>query len=107
MSKKVANKYPNASHPGIFASFMFGLANRLNRMQNGANSLSPNMRGNVPTPRVKMSSSPMNAGMRGVGLNPAETFAMGWEQIFSPVFAYDQRRPQQVVDEFNNWGNMS
>lgn len=54
---------------------------------------------------IGVASVGADEAMRGLGLNYMENFAAGYEQIFSPVFAYDQTDPARVKRRFNE-GNI-
>lgn len=43
----------------------------------------------------------MEEGMRALGLNPLESFGATMEQIYTPVFLYDQNDPQAVKQTFS------
>ena len=53
------------------------------------------------SPGINMQAAPTNAATRGMGLNYMESFGAGYEQIFTPIFAYDQRDPARVTRNFN------
>lgn len=52
-------------------------------------------------PRTNTHMMPMNAAMRGAGLNFAESFGATFEQFFTPVFTYNQNQGSGVVQDFN------
>lgn len=53
------------------------------------------------SPTINAQAAPTNAATRGMGLNYMESFGAGYEQIFTPIFAYDQTDPARVKRNFN------
>jgi hypothetical protein len=60
---------------------------------------------NDDDPELTMNSSSAPAAMRSFGMNYMESFGASMEQIYTPVFLYDQRKPEQVKRAFNE-GNL-
>lgn len=50
---------------------------------------------------INVSAVSIEEGMRSLGLNPLESFGASMEQIYTPVFLYDQNNKAGVIETFN------
>lgn len=60
---------------------------------------------NDSDPDLSIQSGSAQGAMRSMGMNYMESFGASMEQIYTPVFLYDQRKPEQVKRAFNE-GNL-
>lgn len=70
--------------------------NMMNALANNINAQGKNI-------GVNVNAVAMEEGMKVMGLNPLEGFAASFEQIFSPVFLFNQNDPEGMKKQFNEF----
>ena len=96
MFNSMARNFNNQSVSGISGSGGLSVA-RTSNASDVSQTTNP--------PGVGIAAVTTEEGMRGLGTNYMESFAAGYEQIYTPVFAYDQTDPARVKRNFNQ-GNI-
>ena len=89
--QKLPHINPSANNM-IIGNFIGGLSKAINNPNNEYAEFS-------------MGSSSTVAAMRSLGMDYMESFGVSMEQIYTPIFIYDQRRPEEVRRAFNR-GNI-
>lgn len=80
--------------PRFLPSANFIAGNFLNAVANAINAQGKEI-------GVNVNAVTMEEGMRALGLNPLESFGATMEQMYTPVFLYDQNDPESVKKSFS------
>jgi hypothetical protein len=94
LEKSYINNINRSSNNGIFINFNKALYRAVNTPAEGAKDYDK-------FPAVNAHSSPTQAAMKGVGFSPEESFGASFEQVYSPVYIWNQRYADQHKIEWN------
>ena len=79
--------------PRFLSSSNFIGANYLNAIANGINVQGKQL-------GINVNAVTMEEGMKAMGINPLESFGASMEQLFSPVFLFDQNKTDEMKSQF-------